>query len=79
MVYIKLNYATSGNSEKYRKCYYCPIEGWRSKSVKKKSNNLISVHKIVDIEEHKKVLVQAKQLGVAKQGQQRQKLVNLSL
>ena len=54
------------NFERYRKYHHCPIKGCKSKSLKKLSNHLVSVHKIVDPAERQKVLREAKKLGVAK-------------
>ena len=53
-------------SEKYRKYYFCPIEGCSSKAIRKMSNHLITVHHIMNKEERMALLEQSKKKGQQK-------------
>jgi len=67
------------NFERYRKYYHCPIKGCKSKSVKKPSNHLASVHKITDTDERKKLLKDAKKLGVAQPAERRREQPRMTI
>ena len=55
--------------EKYRKAYFCPVEGCPSRKAQRKlSNHLIAIHGIKDREKRARLLAQSKLNGPAKPG-----------
>ena len=56
----------TGNMERYRKSYFCPVPGCRStRALKKLSNHLTAVHNMRDSKTRLRTLQQAKEGGAA--------------